>query len=277
MNSWPTHLKYLYTANQKTKDKIKELQRWTNKRFKYAYSNQNYKILLMCFLKENKKLNPEFNYETLEWIGDSLIAFLVVIHIFRKIPFETNLTPDFEEIDRKQKNLYLTEGHYSELKQILTENDTFCRFMTVGNTDFQCKKLFAYFTNLLNKHELFNSNKENYDVTESVNYCEKSFSNMSKPSTLRKEKTMITGSGKQFADIFEAIVAAIYLDLNCNLDKLYEYFEPIIDQIVQQTIEHVKKCSHKEFIDKNDSSKERESRGRDKQERLLQNLKRLIQ
>ena len=277
MNSWPTHLKYLYTANQKTKDKIKEIQRWTNKRFNYAYSAQNYKILLMCFLKQTHK-NKDFNYETLEWIGDSLIGFLVLIHIFRRIPFETNLTPDFEEIDRKQNNIYLTEGHYSELKLLLTENDTFCRFMNDGNTDFQCQRIFAYYINLLNKHELFNSNnKENYDVTESVNYCEKSFSNLSKPSTIKNENRIIKGTEKQFADVFEAIVAAIYLDLNCDLDKLYEYFEPIIDQIVQQTIEYVKKCSHEEFIDKNDSSKGRESRGREKKERLLQNLKRLRQ
>jgi len=148
-------------------------------------------LLIAAFIPQS--LSRDFNYETLEWIGDTIIKFLVFCYLFSYTRDTYELTPDFKNLD--QLGARITEGKMTMITQFLLENVSF-------NDVMHDTKLSHYLDKLL-------------ELTK-----------FGAQVTVKKES-------KTYADSFEAIVAAVFIENDCDLDVCWTVFKPYILTIVK--------------------------------------------
>ena len=148
-------------------------------------------LLIAAFIPQS--LSRDFNYETLEWIGDTIIKFLVFCYLFSYTRDTHELTPDFKNLE--QLGARITEGKMTMITQFLLENVSF-------NDVMHDTKLSHYLDKLL-------------ELTK-----------FGAQVTVKKES-------KTYADSFEAIVAAVFIENDCDLDVCWNVFKPYILTIVK--------------------------------------------
>ncbi|CAF1271794.1 unnamed protein product [Adineta steineri] len=175
-------------------------------KIKYKFENKAY--LIAAFTHPSNFANRLTDcYERLEFIGDAILDFLVTRHIF--VNYNATNTP----------------GRVTDIRQDLANNGRLAYILVAcglhtkilhNSTD-----LFGHISSYAGDEDLFPKDQTtdqylNKDVDQWAN----------------------TTAPKALADVFEALVGAIFLDSNNSLEVVWNVFEPLLHNYINQTIRH---------------------------------------
>ena len=155
------------------------IQRLENK-LDYNFKNRN--LVILAFT--HASVNSIENYQTLEFLGDSILDFLITFEIYKLC---------------EKDNMQCTPGHLTNFRSSLVSNSTLAKI----SVELQLHKI------LVNKENIF-SNLD-LDLRNSIESFSKNYASGQKVQgwnfTLASEAPKILG------DIFEALVGAIFIDV----------------------------------------------------------------
>ncbi|CAF3801087.1 unnamed protein product [Rotaria sp. Silwood1] len=165
---------------------------------KIQYVFQNKAYLIAAFTHPSNFSNPIIDsYERLEFLGDAILDFLVTRHVF--VNYNENMTP----------------GRVTNIRQDLLNNDR-----------------LAYILVACGLHTKILHNSPNlFDEISSYIHNENLFSkNQSTDQYLNKNLDQWADSTapKALADVFEALVGAIFFDSGNSLETVWQVIEPLL-------------------------------------------------
>lgn len=149
------------------------------------------------------RLQVTNNYQKLEFLGDSILDFLITLHLYKVHP---NLSP----------------GDMTDLRSSLVDNVTF-GYLTVTNKIHKHLKYSS--VNLYQTIERYLSHVKLLKHPKDAVYLIK------EDETLEMEEIEVP---KVLGDIFEAIAGAIYIDSGLSLKAVWDAFYPMMKDIIDQ-------------------------------------------
>jgi len=189
--------------------------------YTFQKSQKTFKLLTMCFMPNKfQKSKQFFNYELLEWFGDAILSYLIVAFVFRKIEYSYEITPNFEDLVRKFPENRPTPGQLSKIKQILSDNKRLSN-MAVEFLEFN---EMCYLKEI---RRCLTMDRVNVDLEVDPEDED--------PELLINQKL----DYKVYADMFEALVAAIFFDSGYNLEITWRAIRPCIEFIVYDELNNL--------------------------------------
>ncbi|CAF3595254.1 unnamed protein product [Rotaria sordida] len=188
--------------------------------YKLNYVFQNKAYLISAYTHPSKSQNSILNsYERLEFLGDALLDFLVIRHTF--LNYDRNLTP----------------GRVTDIRQDLSNNNRLAYILVSANLHTKIR---------LNSNELLNRIKS---YINNENLFPKNQSNNNRLNQNIYQRTDST-TPKILADVFEALIAAIFFDSNNSLEIVWKVIEPFLGTLFDRSIIDPNLNPIRSFIDK---------------------------
>ncbi|CAF1182266.1 unnamed protein product [Adineta steineri] len=175
-------------------------------KIKYAFKNKGY--LIAAFTHPSYVNNRLTQcYERLEYLGDAILDFLVIRCVF---------------VDHYK---HVTPKHVTDIRQDLSNNGRLSYIFVSCDLHKKILHLSPYLSNQITSYvesETISSKDQSLDA--------KLAKDIDKWADLTAPKT--------FADVFEALVGAIFLDSGYCLDTVWKIIEPLLRQYINQSVKH---------------------------------------
>ncbi|CAF1126055.1 unnamed protein product [Adineta steineri] len=173
---------------------------------KINYTFQNKAYLIAAFTHPSNFANRATDcYERLEFLGDAILDFLVTRHIF---------------VNYSQK---ITPGRVTDIRQDLSNNGRLAYILVACGLHTKIlhnsTTLFGHITSYAGDENLF---PENHST---VQYLSKDL-----------DQWADTTAPKALADVFEALVGAVFLDSGNSLQTVWNVFEPLLRNYIDRSI-----------------------------------------
>ncbi|CAF1330162.1 unnamed protein product [Adineta steineri] len=173
---------------------------------KINYTFQNKAYLIAAFTHPSNFANRATDcYERLEFLGDAILDFLVTRHIF---------------VNYSQK---ITPGRVTDIRQDLSNNGRLAYILVACGLHTKIlhnsTTLFGHITSYAGDENLF---PENHST---VQYLSKDL-----------DQWADTTAPKALADVFEALVGAVFLDSANSLQTVWDVFEPLLRNYIDRSI-----------------------------------------
>ncbi|CAF2549991.1 unnamed protein product [Rotaria sp. Silwood2] len=187
---------------------------------KLNYVFQNKAYLVSAYTHPSKSNNCLLiSYERLEFLGDALLDFLVIRHTF--LNYDRNLTP----------------GRVTDIRQDLSNNNRLAYILVSSNLH---TKIRLNSNELSNRIKSYLNNKNIFPKTQSTN--DRLNENISQWTD--------TTAPKILADVFEALIAAIFFDSGNSLEIVWKIIEPFLGTLFDRSIIDPNLNSIRSFINK---------------------------
>ncbi|CAF1193375.1 unnamed protein product, partial [Adineta steineri] len=175
-------------------------------KIKYAFKNKGY--LIAAFTHPSYVNNRLTQcYERLEYLGDAILDFLVIRCVF---------------VDHYK---HVTPKHVTDIRQDLSNNGRLSYIFVSCDLHKKILHLSPYLSNQITSYvesETISSKDQSLDA--------KLGKDIDKWADLTAPKT--------FADVFEALVGAIFLDSGYSLNTVWNIIEPLLRQYINQSVKH---------------------------------------
>ncbi|CAF3207657.1 unnamed protein product [Rotaria sp. Silwood2] len=169
----------------------------------YKFNNKAY--LIAAFTHPSSFANRLTNcYERLEFLGDAVLDFLVTRHIFVN---NTNITP----------------GLVTDIRQDLSNNGRLAYILVAYRLH---TKILHNSPDLFGKISVYAGDNDLFPKDSSI------YNQLSKDIDQWADST----APKALADVFEALVGAIFLDSNKCLQTVWNVIKPLLQQYIDRSI-----------------------------------------
>ncbi|CAF1209309.1 unnamed protein product [Rotaria sordida] len=172
------------------------------------YTFQNKAYLIAAFTHPSSFSNRLTDcYERLEFLGDAILDFLVTRYVF---------------VNYNQK---VTPGRVTDIRQDLSNNDRLAYILVACGLH---RKILHNSTDLFGHISSYAGDEDVFLKDQSVDQY------LSKDLDQWADST----APKALADVFEALVGAIFLDSGNSLDVVWRVVEPLLGKYLDQSINH---------------------------------------
>ncbi|CAF3393836.1 unnamed protein product [Rotaria socialis] len=175
-------------------------------KIQYVFKNKAY--LIAAFTHPSNYANRITDcYERLEFLGDALLDFLVTRHVF--VNYNQNVTP----------------GKVTDIRQDLSNNGRLAYILVACDLH---KKILHNSTDLFSQISSYAGDEDLFPKDQSTDEY------LSKDLDQWADST----APKALADVFEALVGAIFLDAGNCLETVWRVVEPLLRKYIDQSIIH---------------------------------------
>ncbi|CAF2152130.1 unnamed protein product [Rotaria magnacalcarata] len=192
-------------------------------KIQYVFKNKAY--LIAAFTHPSNYANRITDcYERLEFLGDALLDFLVTRHVF--VNYNQNVTP----------------GKVTDIRQDLSNNGRLAYILVACDLH---KKILHNSTDMFSQISSYAGDEDLFPKDQSTDEYLSKWMNL---AYLNKRKTSISiydldqwadsTAPKALADVFEALVGAIFLDSGNCLATVWRVIEPLLRKYIDQSIIH---------------------------------------
>ncbi|CAF3752172.1 unnamed protein product [Rotaria sp. Silwood1] len=173
---------------------------------KIQYVFQNKAYLIAAFTHPSNFSNPIIDsYERLEFLGDAILDFLVTRHVF--VNYNENMTP----------------GRVTNIRQDLLNNDRLAYILVACGLHtkilYNSPGLFDEISTYIHNENLFSKNQS------TDQYLNKNL-----------DQWADSTAPKALADVFEALVGAIFFDSGNSLETVWQVIEPLLRKYLDRSI-----------------------------------------
>ncbi|CAF2139709.1 unnamed protein product [Rotaria magnacalcarata] len=175
-------------------------------KIQYVFKNKAY--LIAAFTHPSNYANRITDcYERLEFLGDALLDFLVTRHVF--VNYNQNVTP----------------GKVTDIRQDLSNNGRLAYILVACDLH---KKILHNSTDLFSQISSYAGDEDLFPNDQSTDdYLSKDL-----------DQWADSTAPKALADVFEALVGAIFLDSGNCLETVWRVIEPLLRKYIDQSIIH---------------------------------------
>ncbi|XP_057315255.1 endoribonuclease Dicer-like isoform X2 [Hydractinia symbiolongicarpus] len=191
----------------------------------YSFTDKSYLVQAMTHLSYIAN-DITGCYQQYEFLGDSILDFLVTLHVYIKRP-------------------ELSPGELTSIRSALVNNNTFA--LLAVKHDFY-KFLLQWEPALFSAYDEFVKLIIDNDVDNEDGNLEAYFKN---PFVIVPSGSEVGyHAPKVLGDLFESVAGAIFLDCNLSLETVWEVYYPILQPVVDRYLENIPLNPARELMEK---------------------------